>query len=425
MSASTPPPPPSAPPVAPPAAGPVQTGSRKSKSFPAQVFDFLSGFGFAVILLSFLFLLTFLGTLAQRNQSLFEVQREYFESDIILWDDLGFPIPLPGVRLLLALLAVNLVLGGIIRIRKRAATFGVIVTHIGMVMLLAAGLVEYVASTKGHMTLYEGDSSAQYQSYFEWEVTVTKVGETRRLSIPGEQFIELDPEGIAVFQHATLPFDLVFGNVGKNTDVLPANQHVAGSDLAVMDGFFLRKLEPNIQAEQDVAGLYFTATAGSGAGAEILDQGLLWGRQRAPHRLEHDGAVWLIDLHRKRFPVPFEIELLDFRKEEHPGTMMAKAFESDVRKTDGGQTQELTISMNEPLRHAGFTFFQASWGPSDAKPGTPLFSTFAVVRNPADSWPLWACYVITFGLLWHFCMKLWKHIQREQGKRERNLGEEA
>ena len=219
-----------------------------------RIYDFLSGFGFAVILLSFLFFLTFLGTLAQRNQSLFEVQREYFESDVIFWQPFAWSellgwvtIPLPGVRLLLVLLAVNLVLGGIIRIRKRATTFGVIVTHLGMVMLLAAGLVEYVASTKGHMTLYEGDKSAQYQSYFEWEVTVTKVGETRRLSIPGERFIELDPEGIAVFQHSTLPFDLVFGNVGKNTDVLPANQHVAGSDLAVMDGFFLRKLEPKLQ----------------------------------------------------------------------------------------------------------------------------------------------------------------------------------
>ena len=41
--------------------------------------------------------------------------------------------------------------------------------------------------------------------------------------------------------------------------------------------------------------------------------------------------------------------------------------------------------MNEPLRDGGLVLYQASWGPvGRAGPATPLFSTFAVVRNPAD-----------------------------------------
>lgn len=57
--------------------------------------------------------------------------------------------------------------------------------------------------------------------------------------------------------------------------------------------------------------------------------------------------------------------------------------------------------------------YQASWGPSNAAPGQRLFSTFAVVRNPADHWPLVACLVIAVGFLFHFVRKLWRYIRSE------------
>ena len=73
------------------------------------------------------------------------------------------------------------------------------------------------------------------------------------------------------------------------------------------------------------------------------------------------------------------------------------------KETEGSK---YTIQMNEPMRYAGLTFFQASWGPQGAPPGTPLFSVFEVVRNPADKWPEYSLYVVTIGLLVHFILKL-------------------
>ena len=68
--------------------------------------------------------------------------------------------------------------------------------------------------------------------------------------------------------------------------------------------------------------------------------------------------------------------------------------------------------MNEPLPHEGYTLYQSGWQPPD--PGdTRYMSTFAVVRNPADNIPLYACIVITFGLLLHFGMKLVAMILRQ------------
>ena len=37
--------------------------------------------------------------------------------------------------------------------------------------------------------------------------------------------------------------------------------------------------------------------------------------------------------------------------------------------------------MNEPMRYAGYTFFQESFGPAGAQPGDVMFSQFAVANN--------------------------------------------
>jgi hypothetical protein len=82
--------------------------------------------------------------------------------------------------------------------------------------------------------------------------------------------------------------------------------------------------------------------------------------------------------------------------------------------------------MNQPLRHEGFTLYQSSWGPSNARPGDPLFSTFSVVRNPADQWPLYSCLTIAAGLLLHFVRKLLGYLRSENRRvRDKRAGAPA
>ena len=64
--------------------------------------------------------------------------------------------------------------------------------------------------------------------------------------------------------------------------------------------------------------------------------------------------------------------------------------------------------MNEPLRYKGYVLFQSGWGDRPAK-----YTVLAVVRNPSDQWPLYACIVITLGLVIHFSRNLLRYIQRE------------
>jgi hypothetical protein len=398
MSNDTPPNVPDPAPAA--AAGPGPWRARAD-----AVARFTGSFGLAVVVLSFLLVLTFLGTLAQAETSLFEVQRLYFESLIVWQPAFGTHVPLPGVYLLLVILAINILTGGIIRLRKGTATVGVFITHVGVVMLLAGGLIEFYASTKGHMTIYEGEQSDEYQSFFEWEIIVAETGGKQEWVIPGERFMTLDPEATATFEHPGLPFVLAVGSVKPNCAPRPAATRSAGDSAAVGD-WFLADLPRDLQAERDIAGLYVRVKDVQGDG---VTDGILWGVQRFPLTVQSGGKTWTLDLHKRRWKVPYTIRLDDFRAVLHPRAGgMAKAFESDVTQFRDGTDQRILISMNRPLRDGGYTFFQSSYREDEDGKWS---STFSVVRNPADSIPLYACIVMATGLLVHFLRKLRLHVR--------------
>src|SRR5690606_7362129 len=108
-------------------------------------------------------------------------------------------------------------------------------------------------------------------------------------------------------------------------------------------------------------------------------------------QFELDGRTYEFSLRKRTWDLPFSIHLVAFRHEYHPGTQIAKTYESDIIKTENGQGQDILIRMNEPFRHQGYTFFQASFTDD---PQRGVTSTFAVVHNPADHWPLYGLILI-------------------------------
>ena len=118
------------------------------------------------------------------------------------------------------------------------------------------------------------------------------------------------------------------------------------------------------------------AWVSSGSGAQLVlgDEPLLVEYRPAEHEL------------------PFSIKLLDFRKVDYPGTQMAASYESDVQLTDPerGLILMRQISMNNPLRYRGFSFFQSSYLEGStvettvlsarSDPGTPLvYAGFLII----------------------------------------------
>ena len=383
----------------------------------SRIMALLSSLGLSIILFSFLMVLTYLGTLYQVEHGLYEAQKKYFESMFLFHQAWGvIPIPLPGGYLVLMLLFVNLLCGGVLRMRKGWGQAGMLISHAGILILLIGGFVTFQYSTSGHLTLYEGERSNLYKSYHEWEVAIARTdadGTRREYVIPGEEFTHLAEDKRERFTASSLPFALTLGHYVRNAQPQPANP-VGTPTGPIADGFYLQQLPPESNHERNVAGLYAVLEEN---GAQAQHDFLLWGLQQQPAAVEVNGSTWELDLRRKQWELPFTIALDEFHRELHPRTNMPAAFMSDVTKIERGHDERTRISMNQPLRHEGYTLYQASWGPSDAGPNDPLFSSFAVVKDPAENVPMTATIVTTLGLLVHFAIKLRKYLVREQKKR--------
>lgn len=377
-----------------------------------HLFDALASPRLCVVLLVLLGLLTWFGTLEQVDHGLYDVQRKYFESFVLLHDVGAVSIPLPGANLVMCTLFVNLLVGGVLRLRKSRATAGVLVAHSGIGLLLVSGFIKTYFADEGFVTLYEGERARHYESHFRWEIAVLEPqgGERWREYLIAQETLDdaRGAEGVRLTSRE-LPFALEVRHFMRNSQPLPKGP-MFEVDVPVIEGAFLRELGSRNEAETNIAGVYVSAVSThDGARRE----GLLWGAEAAPWTLELDGRVWAIELRRERRELPFTLTLDDFTKEDHPGIAMPKSFASDVTIEGGGSPRPVRISMNDPLRERGLVVYQASWGPSTALPGQRLFSTFAVARNPADRLPLVACVVIGAGLLLHFARKLLLHVRRE------------
>lgn len=372
------------------------------------IFDLFSSFGFAVACLLMLLVLTFLGTLYQVDHGLYEAQKVYFTSGFLIQRLGPIAFPLPGAYLVMTLLAINLVCGGIIRIRKNWRTPGILVVHVGMLFLLTAGFVTYHFSQLGYMKLYEGGISDEFADHNHWMIEIGRPeGNDELLVIPEEDFRHLGPDEVREFHSEELPFDLAAS--GYEVNAYPRQSHPDDPNRRVVDGFYLQYLPKEKDRELNVPGIYVEARDKD---TGTVTEGILWGLSDHPLTVESGGELWTVQLARERWQTPFAVQLEDVTAEFHPGTERAAAYASEVTRVEGDEQERTRIWMNHPLRKDGFTFFQSGYGRDPDE-----FTVFQVVRNPADQWPLYATLVIAFGLLVHFLQKLVRYMRLEAKRR--------
>jgi hypothetical protein len=77
-----------------------------------------------------------------------------------------------------------------------------------------------------------------------------------------------------------------------------------------------------------------------------------------------------------------------------------------VKSDDGRDDREVLIYMNNPLRHGGFTFYQAGFEPNDK------VTILQVVGNPGWLLPYIACIMMGLGLIIQFGQSLRGFIRK-------------
>lgn len=105
-----------------------------------------------------------------------------------------------------------------------------------------------------------------------------------------------------------------------------------------------------------------------------------WMMEGETRSLIADGKRYLLRFDRETLQLPFAIQLKKFTIGNDPGTQKAATYQSEVEvrdpasKSPGSPPPEAVISMNEPLKYGGYTFYQASYQLRDGEAPISVFS---------------------------------------------------
>lgn len=113
-----------------------------------------------------------------------------------------------------------------------------------------------------------------------------------------------------------------------------------------------------------------------------------------------DKAVYILTYGNRRIDLGFSLDLRNFEVGRYQGTMRAASYQSLVATPDGKET---LISMNEPLKYNGLTFYQASFqeGPDQQ----PTASILSVNYDPGRWIKYLGSLIICLGTVWLFYNK--------------------
>lgn len=380
--------------------------------FLAGALRFFTSFRLTVVLLVFSIILVFIATLDQVNLGIWAVQEKYFRSFFVFWQipDSHIAIPLfPGGYLIGALLLLNLVGAHIQRFRLTWRKTGLFLTHAGLILLLVGELLSGLWQEDYTMHLSRAVPTSFSESQKENELAIIDTTDPREdavLSIPEE--VLANERHI---QHPKLPFRIQIKAYYPNSRLqmkqegagAPESQASAGTGRQIV-AVPLGKSFRHDQRNTPSAVVELVGTEGS-LGTFLLSTGL-----EAPESLTVGGRSFAMIMRPLRIYHPFTITLTDLRHDVYPGSDIPRNFSSRIRlkSGDGKDDRDILIFMNNPLRHAGFTFYQYQMNQASD------FSVLQVVRNPSWMIPYVSCIMLSAGLFLHFSISLGEFIKRRR-----------
>lgn len=385
-----------------------------------KVLKALASLRLTVILFAMAMFLILAGTLAQVNEGVWTVVDRYFRSLIVRIEfQLFVPrsilripgaILFPGGFLIAGVLLVNLLAAHAVRFKLSWKRLGIIVAHLGVILLLVGEFVTGFAAREGHMTIDEGGSSNYVEDIRSSELAIIDPSD------PADDLVVVVPQRVlartgAPISHGLLPFQIRVDEWMPNSQILgPAQAPAAvkakadagaGTSLAAVPAAPATGVDDQ---GTDVASAYITLFRGN----DRLGSYLVSVYLDEPQPVEVGGKVYGLQLRFKRTYKPYTLELIDFKHDKFVGTETARNFSSRLRLVDPARRvdREVLIYMNNPLRYAGETFYQSAFKQGDT--GTIL----QVVKNPGWILPYISCIMVGVGMLMHFMVRLVPALKR-------------
>jgi hypothetical protein len=123
----------------------------------------------------------------------------------------------------------------------------------------------------------------------------------------------------------------------------------------------------------------------------------------------------IVTFDNERLPLGFALKLLAFQRELNPGGMGDASFASSVQLLDKQRNidERREISMNQPLLHRGYTFYQTSF--SGAEDGRQT-SLLTVAVDPGLYVKYLGCLMICGGTLLMFCTRAFSRRNKKDDR---------
>jgi hypothetical protein len=372
----------------------------------------LSSLRLTVVCLGLGMLLVFLGTLAQVHLGIHAVQARYFQSLLVYWSPAGanWKIPiLPGGYLLGTVLLLNLLAAHAVRFQLSKKKLGIILLHFGVILLLIGQLLTGLYARETQMRMDEGQTLGYSEAPREVELAVIDSTDPNF-----DQVVAIPEEVLAhqgMIQNPTLPFTIKVREFMPNSRLAMRSQVPQAPPSAATVGFgknvVVTAEPPTVKDdERDLSAAFIDLDSVQGP----LGTWLVSNAISEPQSFTLAGHTYSVIMRQRRFYKQFALTLLDFAHDRYAGTDIPKNFSSRVRLIDfqRGENREVLISMNDPLRYRGFTFYQSGFDNEDKT------SILQVVKNPAMLLPYIACGLVALGLVTQFSMHLFGFVRKRK-----------
>ncbi len=373
-------------------------------------FRALASLRLTVVCLGLGMLLVFLGTLAQVHLGIHAVQARYFQSLLVYWSPPGasWRVPiLPGGYLLGTVLLINLLAAHATRFQLSRKKLGIILLHFGVILLLIGQLLTGLFARETQMRIDEGQTLGYSEAPREVELAVIDS------TSPDYDQVVAIPEAVlargGTIQNPTLPFTIKIRQFMPNAHLVIRSQAPQAPDSPATAGFGKNVVvteEPRTvrDDERDLTSAFIDLEGTMGSLGTWLVTVAVPDRQS----FDLNGHTYSLVMRPRRFYKQFALTLLDFTHDTYAGTDIPKNFSSKVRLIDfeRNENREVLISMNDPLRYRGYTFYQSGFDNNDKT------SILQVVKNPAMLMPYIACGLVAIGLLTQFSMHLFGFVRK-------------
>jgi ResB-like family len=372
-----------------------------------RLWDLVTSLRLTIVCLTLLMLLVVACTLAQVQLGTIGAVNLYMRSFVVWWQVPGTSWALaifPGGATVGLVLMVNLAAAQGRRLELSWKKAGIWVVHAGLILLFVGEFVTGVFQVETQLAIEEGQTVNFVEHPRQQELTLIDTTD------PAWDLVHSVPESLlaegGLVPVPGTPLVLFVRRYWENAQLSragPGSQPVANAGLGA--SVAVQPLRPTTSDDRVNAP---AAVVEPRAGGRSSGAWLVSGQLDGPQQFTYQGRTYSLAMRPRRQYLPYSMTLKKFSHDVYEGTTIPKNFSSLVHLSNPGkgESRDVLIYMNQPLRYGGKAFYQASFGKNDT------LSILQVVENPGWLLPYISCALVGLGLMIHFGISLSRALRR-------------